>query len=471
MKDNSVDNSTFEALFEKEFRDYPQNALFVAAVSGGADSTAMLIALSALANKRNYRVSCLHIRHNIRSKEESDADAVFVRSLCERLAIPCRIIVIKPGKIAERAREKGIGIEAAAREYRQAAFRHELKRLGAEKIIVAHNKNDVLENSLMRILRGAGPKGLASMPSSTKLIVRPLINISRKQILEYLAIHHQSYQIDASNADNHYFRNRVRNILIPVLNEHFPYWEKGLESLSETQSYAAEYLESEAKRLGTWQICEDGSEVSGEKSPEVFLQIAAERFDNLHPIMQEEVIFQGIEMLLNRLGKTDEKNHADIPRQYRLPRRFALRKFLQSGQKTMDLGKIRLERSGESLRILVWENHLIVKGADFCAETSGLYQFMGYSIKIAEKNDTLIDSAMCFSCELPIVFRFPLVGEKIPFNKSHKTKTKNAKNAIIAEDRNGKIAVLSFNGNVFLLREQTCVSKFSVSITLNDIVR
>jgi tRNA(Ile)-lysidine synthase len=464
-------NSDFDTLFEKAFDDWHKSvspgSVFIAAVSGGADSTAMLIALKRLSKKRNYRISCLHVRHNIRSAAESEADAEFVRSLCQRLNVPLRIVTIKPGKIAEKAAEKGVGIEAAAREYRQAAYKHEVKRLGAEKIVVAHNQNDVLENSLMRILRGAGPRGLASMPSTTKLILRPMIHISRNQILNYLEMMNQPYQTDLSNHDNHYFRNRVRNVLIPVLNEHFPYWESGIESLGKTQSYLAEYAESEAKRLGKWQICENG------------LETACEHFDSLNPVIQEEAVFQGIAMILNDFSceiedfrnQYEAKNakmqvegfFADFPREYTVPKRLGLRKFLQSKQNSMDLGKIRLERSGENLRILLWKDLLAVKGGTFCAEKPGFYQFMNYSIQIDEN----ITSESQFTCEIPVIFRTPLIGEKIPSKILQKMKTKNTKNSIIVEDRNGKIAFLSIDGNIFLYEERKSLGKNTVSIKIS----
>jgi tRNA(Ile)-lysidine synthase len=466
---NVLNHPQFETLFEEGFGVFPQNAVFIAAVSGGADSTAMLIALASLAKKRNYKIHCLHIRHNIRSAEESERDAAFVRSLCTRLQIPLRIVSIKPGKITQRSREKGIGIEAAAREYRQAAFRHEAIRLGAEKVVVAHNQDDVLENSIMRILRGSGPRGLASMPSSTKLILRPMIHISRKQILNFLEKNHQSYQFDKSNDDNHYVRNRVRNVLIPVLNEHFPEWKKGMESLGETQSIIADYVETEARKLVEWQLCAQDSLlcVNGVSKG---VETAAENLERLNPVLQEEAVFQGIEKLLQLSSGKVDALHADSSRKYKVPRRSVLRKFLHRGgaslrgcDNSLDLGKIRLERSGGKLQILFWEDPLLHRGASFCAEKTGDYQFMHYSIKIDEK----IDTEVHFSCELPLVFRTPMIGEKIPSEKSSNKKTKNAKNSIIVEDRNGKIALLSHDGNISLFKDRTSIGNIAVSVKLS----
>jgi tRNA(Ile)-lysidine synthase len=470
--------SNFDTLFDKGFPVFSQNAVFVAAVSGGADSTAMLIALKHLSDKRNYRVSCLHIRHNIRSAKESEADAEFVRSLCARLEVPLRIVSIKAGKIAQRAAETGSGIEAAAREYRQAAYKHELKRLGAAKVVVAHNQDDALENTLMRILRGSGPKGLAFLPQSTKLILRPMIHISRRQILDYLAKHNQSYQVDASNHENIYLRNRVRNILVPVLNEHFPNWIKGVESMGKTQAYIADYLESEAKRLVKWQLC-----VSIASNG---IETDCENFNKLNPIIQEEAVFQGIKQLLNQSSSENEGLHADIPREYKVPRRSVLRSFLHSGgisvngsEKSLDLGKIRLLRSGASIRggngklqILLWEDPLVHRAAALCAEKTGSYHFMGFSINIDERSDE-IDAKADFHCELPIVFRTPLMGEKLSFNKQQKTKTRNIKNGIIIEDRNGKIAFLqqdAYKTNILLFDERKSLGGNAVSVKISALM-
>ncbi|MDR2901352.1 MAG: tRNA lysidine(34) synthetase TilS [Treponema sp.] len=459
-----MNSPVFEQLFEDGLGSWCENSAFVAAVSGGADSTAMLIALSALAKKRNYHVSCLHIKHNIRSQKESDDDVHFVRSLCHRLQIPCRIVSIKPGKIAERASEKGVGIEAAAREYRQAAYRHELKRLGAAKIIVAHNQNDVLENSLMRMLRGSGPRGLASMPPSTHLILRPMLHISRTQILAYLETMHQSFQTDISNHDTIYLRNRVRNVLIPLLNEHFSHWEKGIESLGDTQAFVADYLEAEARRLVSWQICECGLETS------------EEIFHSLNPVIQEEAVFQGIEKLLKCSSGKNDTLRADYQRQYKVPRRSVLRCFFKNNDESLDLGKIRLERSGGILRILLWEDPLALKGEVFCAEKSGVYQCMNYLIQIGitadtqfnEKNMKMVSDTQIF-CELPVIFRSPLPGEKNPSAKLQNKKTKSAKNSIIVEDRNGKIAFLWLdknNVNIFLYEDRKSIGNIAISVGL-----
>lgn len=445
-----MDNPIFEVLFEEGFGSWCEDSVFAAAVSGGADSTAMLLALAALAGKRNYKVHCLHVRHNIRSAEESEQDVRFVRALCRRLEIPCRVVTIKPGKITQRSLEKGIGIEAAAREYRQAAYKHEVKRLGAEKIVVAHNKDDVLENSIMRIFRGAGPRGLASMSSSAKMILRPMLHISRKQILSYLEKMHQPYQTDLSNNDNQYLRNRVRNVLIPVLNEHFPDWKKGIESLGETQFLIAEYMEAEARTLVEWHLCVHGVETS------------SENFNALNPVIQEEAVFQGIEKLLNHSSEKPGAPQADVPRQYKVPRRRALRQFLMSDTQSMDLGKIRLQRSGGLFQILFWEDPLLVSGGTFCAEKPGSYQFMGYSIQIDERRN----SDAGFHCELPLVFRSPFMGEKILSGKVQNKKTKNIKNSIIVEDRNGKIALLSLDGNISLYDDRKSIGNNAVSVTL-----
>lgn len=454
-KDMSVDCSNFEESFEKGFTSWREHSVFIAAVSGGADSTAMLLALSVLARKRNYRVSCLHIRHNIRGAQESEQDLQFVRNLCGRLHIPLRIVTIKPGKITQRSAEKGLGIEAAAREYRHAAYRHELKRLGAEKIVTAHHKDDVLENTFMRILRGAGPRGLASMPASTNLFLRPMLTISREEILVYLNKMNQPFQTDLSNHDNHYFRNRVRNVLIPVLREHFPHWEKGVESLGNTQSYLAEYAEDEAKRLNKWQICENGLETDEKK------------IQRLHLIIQEEAVFQGIEKLLKCFGNNTEPLRADFDRQYRVPRREALRQFLKSGKPSMDLGKIRLERNSETFKVLRWDDPLTVRGGVFCAEKAGLHQFMRYGIQIDE-NPRFEPN---FYAELPLVFRTPLMGEKISFKNYQKMKTKNAKDSIIVEDKMGRIAFLWLNQNTLNIlpwKNQNAIGRFAVSVRLHD---
>jgi hypothetical protein len=135
------------------------------------------------------------------------------------------------------------------------------------------------------------------------------------------------------------------------------------------------------------------------------------------------------------------------------------------------LGKIRLERIGEHLRISLWEDPFLHRGASFCAEKPGAYQFAGYSINIDENNALETVPSTSVYCDLPVIFRTPMMGEKINDQNYQKMKTKDTNNSIIAEDKNGKIAVICLNQNKILIsmcKERKSIGKntFSVEKTI-----
>ena len=139
----------FENKTAAVLKDCPSVAIFLAAVSGGADSMAMLAALASIIPQE--RLFCLHVEHGLRAAE-SKGDAEFVRDFCGERGINFRLKTVEPGKIASFSRRRGTGIEAAARFFRRKALLKEAARLGENTIILtAHTKNDALELALMRV--------------------------------------------------------------------------------------------------------------------------------------------------------------------------------------------------------------------------------------------------------------------------------------------------------------------------------
>jgi tRNA(Ile)-lysidine synthase len=237
----------------------PVGTTYLTAVSGGADSVAMLGALVAVReNNAVFDLRCIHVEHGIRAEAESRGDAEFVKGLCKELHIQCKVVSIKPGRIVAVAKERGIGIEAAARLFRRRAWFREAKRLEnlPEKphvrILVAHTADDALETMLMRIFRGAGPSGLAPMPASRGRIIRPLIKLRRSDVTDYLTEKKLPWREDSSNSDIRFLRNRIRHRLIPQLNESFPHWRTTLAAFAETQSLAADFIQNEANARILW---------------------------------------------------------------------------------------------------------------------------------------------------------------------------------------------------------------------------
>jgi len=186
----------------------------VVGVSGGPDSVCLLHVLNSLSENLKLRLFAVHINHMLRG-EEADADQKYVESLCEKLGVPLYVRSFDIGGIAAR---EGISLEEAGREIRYREFDKISRDVGADKIAVAHNRNDQAETVLMNIMRGTGMDGLKGMDFKRGNIVRPLLEIDRKDIEEYCRIHSLNPRTDSSNLESLYTRNKIRLELIPHMS-------------------------------------------------------------------------------------------------------------------------------------------------------------------------------------------------------------------------------------------------------------
>ena len=203
------------------------------AVSGGADSVSLLVSLAVLCKGFAVPLKVITVNHYIRSEEETCGDVEYVSELCKKLCtqgydVSLKIHELKKGQVAELAEQKGIGLEAAARELRYAAFESFIAENKLEFLCLAHNKNDHLETVLMRFIQGAGSDSLAGIPFVREKYVRPLLWTERSDIEKYLKEKNIEWRTDSTNTDDSYLRNRIRNELVPVLNERFAGWDRGV---------------------------------------------------------------------------------------------------------------------------------------------------------------------------------------------------------------------------------------------------
>jgi tRNA(Ile)-lysidine synthase len=180
----------------------------VAAVSGGPDSVALLLALADLRSD-GFETLCGHVNHHLRGAD-SDADETFVRDLCAQMKIECRIADGTLDRNAVKAR----GIEAAAREIRIERLQEIRRDTNAHFIATAHQKNDQAETVLMRLFRGSGFAGLRGIqPIRDDGLIRPLLECSRRDIETFLAERNVTARQDISNDDPRFLRNRIRQTL------------------------------------------------------------------------------------------------------------------------------------------------------------------------------------------------------------------------------------------------------------------
>lgn len=219
---------------------FSQGDKVVLGVSGGADSVCLLFALHSLREALGISLNVVHVNHGIR--RDAGEDAEYVRKLCEKLDVPYFLTEVDVKALQKQWK---CSEEEAGRRVRYDAFSRQARVQGAEKIAVAHHKNDRAETLLFQLFRGSGLTGMGSMKSTRRenefLIVRPLLCLTRKEIEEYLQEKGISYQTDSTNNTDEYARNRIRHHILSYAEENIS--SRVVEHLCRTADMAAEMEE------------------------------------------------------------------------------------------------------------------------------------------------------------------------------------------------------------------------------------
>ncbi len=196
-----------------------QTDAVLVALSGGADSVALLDAMNALLQKGEISaLFAAHVNHGIRG-ERANADEAFCVSLCKSLGVPLSVFRVDATAFAK---ERRMTLEEAARTLRYDALREAKAQTGADCILLAHHANDQAETVLMHILRGCGLAGLCGMQARKGDLARPLLGVSRAEIDAYLSQNGLPHCVDESNETNDAFRNRVRHEILPAMQAENP---------------------------------------------------------------------------------------------------------------------------------------------------------------------------------------------------------------------------------------------------------
>lgn len=186
----------------------------VAAVSGGSDSIALAFLLRDLAARGEIVLAGIaHLHHHIRG-EQADADAAFVRALADRLGVPA---IVADADVPADAKKHGVSLEVAGRHARQKFFREAIASVKADRIALAHTRDDQAETVMLRLVRGAGTGGLGAMAPKREHIIRPLLDSTREELRDYLKEIGESWREDATNEDRSIPRNLVRHEVMPRL--------------------------------------------------------------------------------------------------------------------------------------------------------------------------------------------------------------------------------------------------------------
>ena len=254
-------------------RLFPIDARIIVALSGGADSVALLRILHTL----GYDCEAAHCNFHLRGTE-SDRDEMFVRKLCKTMRTPLHTIDFATEQYAI---EKKISIEMAARELRYQWFAEIKEKTKADVIAVAHHQDDSVETVLLNLIRGTGINGLLGIRPKNGDIVRPLLCISRKEITDYLQNAGQEYMTDSTNLQDEYTRNKIRLNLLPLMQEINPLVK---EHIIDTSNYLNDVNRIYNKGIeeGKQRVIEKGNirivPLLKEPSPEALL------FEILYPL-------------------------------------------------------------------------------------------------------------------------------------------------------------------------------------------
>ena len=297
MKNNNI--TFFESAFYTlaKFNMIDKNDRVLAGVSGGPDSVALLLFLLEIKEEYFLDIGVAHLNHMLRGKE-ADRDEEFVKKLAEKFCLP---FFVGKKDVAAYAKENQLSIEDSARKVRYSFLKETLEENKYLKIALGHNRDDNVELILMNILRGSGTKGLSGIPPKRdNLIIRPLIEISKKQIVEFLESVDQIYMMDSSNNDNIYLRNSIRNYLIPLIEEKYnPKIKESLIRLSTIIKDEDEWMEQETKIIFAKMLI---SSKPDKIKPDT-IELSTNAINNCHPALRRRIIRKAVKKINGKLKK------------------------------------------------------------------------------------------------------------------------------------------------------------------------
>jgi len=313
----------------------PPGACVLCAVSGGADSVAMLLALRALSGRLGIALRAAHVNHGLRGAE-SDRDEHFVRALCARLEIP---LDVHRADVAAIACERGQGIEACARDVRYVFFCDVMRMHGIKRLATAHTAKDNLETALFNLARGTGITGVAGIPAVRRekeyIIIRPMLRLSRADVEAYLSEQGESFVTDSTNASDAYTRNYIRHQVLPALESLNPSLYATAAATQQQLRQDADFIERAVDNAYS-DLVQDHS-------------ICADAFAALHPAIAgrlvqriyRELLPDGAQLtaancreVTSIARSADPSAHADLPGGVIVQREYDYLRFLRSSEPT-----------------------------------------------------------------------------------------------------------------------------------------
>ena len=335
VKENIINNSLLE-----------KGDTVICGLSGGADSVCLLVILNKLKDELGIDLKAAHLNHGIRG-EEADRDEAFSKSLCRELGVEI---------FTEHKDIPGISggknTELVAREERYKFFGDLSDKFSGGKIAVAHNKNDVAETMVMRLIRGSSVFGLKGIPVKNNKIIRPLLSVTREEIEAFLESENISFVTDSSNLTDDYTRNKIRHKILPEMKNINEGYLTAIGNTAAKLSEVSDFIKEEAyKSYG---------EISG--------VIDTDKLNGLHKVIKEYILAEsaysaGIEELSKQnisdildLAENSSGKKVNLPGEHDAVKVYSLIKFVkkiksESYYKELKIGENYIEEAGYTILI------------------------------------------------------------------------------------------------------------------------
>ena len=315
----------------------------VIGVSGGPDSVALLYSLFLIAPRYSLKLGVAHLNHCLR-QNDSDKDAQFVEVLAKKHDLPC---YTHKEDVRKYRIENKLSLEEAGRRVRYSFLNNVADTMQYNKIAVGHHSDDNAELILMNLFRGSGKQGLSGIPPvRDRKIIRPLIKLSRSEIMEFIVQNKLEYISDASNTDTKYFRNRVRNDLIPLLKTAYN------PKISETLNRLSSIIRSEEEWIDD--VVHPFFEKAVLDVQENYIILSVTMLNQYHPALQRRIIrmtieeikgdlrrirFVNINSVIGLLSKSSAYGKADLPDRIRVQRDQDALYVFKEKRKLRDISK------------------------------------------------------------------------------------------------------------------------------------
>ncbi|MFH0846663.1 MAG: tRNA lysidine(34) synthetase TilS [Chloroflexota bacterium] len=277
--------------------------VLLAGVSGGPDSTCLILVLNELKDKLGIKLHVAHLNHGLRGAE-AEADARFVAGLSKKLRIP---VTMKKRNVKAYQKTKQMSLEEAAREVRYAFFAELAEKTGATKVAVGHTANDHIETVLMHLIRGSGTRGLIGLRASNLwhsqgkgiTVIRPLLEITREETEDYCRSHAVTPRTDSTNLSLSTLRNRLRLELLPLLRQYNPEIENALRRTAKIASDEIAYVDQETEKSTSKVVF---------LNTDKFLVFYKEELSKLHPAIKRNLLLRAIEKLVGDTRQIELKH-------------------------------------------------------------------------------------------------------------------------------------------------------------------